>query len=478
MNNSTAHKVFTNQYSRLLRGLVGITDLLILNIYSLMFVIYVWFTFDYLIVYHYRIFWLAINLTYLLVSIISPPVMVYSQINNTQVVMRSIRTAFLYTLISIIILLMIDRRIRVFWNFYFFYYLFYFLILTGERLLGRWLLKKYRHQTANTRHVVFAGMSPDLIEICEEFRNDPSYRYEVMGYYADTPYEGSDKDDRIAYLGKLSEMIPDINKCDVKPDMLLCSLPPIDEFVGQVIDYCDDHVVMFLSVPNLRNSTKRKMHIVYYGDVPVLSLREMPLAALSNRFSKRLFDICFSSLFLLLVFWWLAIIVAVIIKLTMPGPVFFKQKRHGLDGKEFWCYKFRSMKVNDDSDRVQATKDDPRKTRFGEFMRHYNIDELPQFWNVLVGNMSVVGPRPHMLLHTEEYSKLVPKYMVRHFCKPGITGWAQVTGSRGETKEVWQMEERVKKDIWYIEHWSMSLDMKIIWMTIKNSLTGKDQQAY
>ena len=299
-----------------------------------------------------------------------------------------------------------------------------------------------------------------------------------MGYYADTPYEGSDKDDRIAYLGKLSEMIPDINKCDVKPDMLLCSLPPIDEFVGQVIDYCDDHVVMFLSVPNLRNSTKRKMHIVYYGDVPVLSLREMPLAALSNRFSKRLFDICVASLFLRLVSWWLAIIVAVIIKLTMPGPVFFKQKRHGLDGKEFWCYKFRSMKVNDDSDRVQATKDDPRKTRFGEFMRHYNIDELPQFWNVLVGNMSVVGPRPHMLLHTEEYSKLVPKYMVRHFCKPGITGWAQVTGSRGETKEVWQMEERVKKDIWYIEHWTFMLDIKIIFMTIFNWMGKEKGNAY
>lgn len=478
MNRGTTYKVLTNQYSRLLRGLVGITDLMFLNIYSLAFVIYVWFTYDYLIVYHYRIFWLAINLTYLLVSIISPPEMTRAQDNHTQVVLQSFKTAFLYTLISIIILLMIDRRIRVFWNYYTFYYLLYFIVLTSERLLVFWLLKKYRHQAANTRRVVFAGMSPDLIDIAEELRNDPSYQYDIKGYYADQPYTGQDADSNIKHLGKMDMMLPDIEKWENKPDILLYSLPPDNEYASHVIDYCENHVIMFLCVPNLRSSTKRRMHIAYYGDVPVLALREMPLTALSNRFSKRLFDIVFSSLFLILGFWWLAIIVAIIIKLTMPGPVFFRQKRHGLDGKEFWCYKFRSMKVNKDSDRIQATKDDPRKTPFGEFMRHYNIDELPQFINVLLGQMSIVGPRPHMLLHTEEYSKLVPKYMVRHFCKPGITGWAQVTGSRGETKEAWQMEERVKKDIWYIEHWSMTLDLKIIGMTIKNCITGNDEQAY
>ena len=170
-------------------------------------------------------------------------------------------------------------------------------------------------------------------------------------------------------------------------------------------------------------------------------------------------------------------IVYLIIKIQSPGPILFKQERTGLDGKNFWMLKFRSMHVNKDADRLQATKDDPRKYPFGNLMRKTNIDELPQFWNVLMGDMSIVGPRPHMLAHTKMYSQLIDKYMVRHFVKPGITGWAQVTGFRGETKELWQMEERVKRDIWYIENWTIWLDIRIIWLTIKNAILH-NEQAY
>ena len=161
----------------------------------------------------------------------------------------------------------------------------------------------------------------------------------------------------------------------------------------------------------------------------------------------------------------------------MPGPIFFKQNRNGLNDKEFYCYKFRSMKVNKEADTLQATKDDPRKTRWGNIMRKTNIDELPQFINVLLGDMSIVGPRPHMLKHTEEYSKLINKYMVRHFVKPGITGWSQVTGYRGETKELKDMEGRVIGDIWYIEHWSFWLDIYIIYKTVRNAIHG-EKNAY
>lgn len=171
------------------------------------------------------------------------------------------------------------------------------------------------------------------------------------------------------------------------------------------------------------------------------------------------------------------LIVGVTIKITSPGPIFFRQKRNGLNNKEFWCYKFRSMKVNKESDTLQATLNDPRKTKFGDFMRRTNIDELPQFINVLLGDMSIVGPRPHMLKHTEEYSKIINKYMVRHFIKPGITGWAQVTGFRGETRELEDMEGRVKADIWYMEHWSFLLDLYIMYKTVANAL-HKDKQAY
>ena len=248
--------------------------------------------------------------------------------------------------------------------------------------------------------------------------------------------------------------------------------------IWQLIACCTRHVTLFYSVPNVRNYLKRKMNMALYGDVPVLYISEIPLNRPVNKLFKRVFDIVVSVIFLVFFFPWIYLIVGAIIKLTMPGPVFFKQKRTGLDGKEFWCYKFRSMKVNDEADSAQATKDDPRKTKFGNFMRHTNIDELPQFWNVLMGTMSIVGPRPHMLKHTEVYSQLISKYMVRHFVKPGITGWAQVTGCRGETHELWQMERRVRKDIWYIENWSFLLDLKIIWLTIWDVISGKNGEAY
>jgi putative colanic acid biosynthesis UDP-glucose lipid carrier transferase len=195
-----------------------------------------------------------------------------------------------------------------------------------------------------------------------------------------------------------------------------------------------------------------------------------------NLFIKRCFDFvsCLIAVIVLTPVW---IIVAIAIKLDSKGPVFFKQGRRTKDGRVFQMLKFRSMHVNKDADRLQATKDDPRKYPFGNFMRKSNIDELPQFLNVLKGDMSFVGPRPHMLLHTELYSQLIDKYMVRHFVKPGITGWAQVTGFRGETKELWQMEGRVMRDIWYIEHWSIWLDLRIVWMTLK-SVFIHDERAY
>jgi putative colanic acid biosynthesis UDP-glucose lipid carrier transferase len=211
-------------------------------------------------------------------------------------------------------------------------------------------------------------------------------------------------------------------------------------------------------------------------DMEIYPTYENPLQNPVNKFLKRAFDIFFSLIFLIptaLIFPF----VWMIMKVQSPGPLLFKQKRTGLDGKDFEMLKFRSMHVNADADRVQATKDDPRKYPFGNFMRKANIDELPQFLNVLRGDMSIVGPRPHMLAHTEQYSKLIDKYMVRHFVKPGLTGWAQVTGFRGETRELWQMEGRVQRDIWYMEHWSIWLDIRIIWLTIKTFFVH-DEHAY
>jgi len=218
--------------------------------------------------------------------------------------------------------------------------------------------------------------------------------------------------------------------------------------------------------------------VSYIGDIPIIARREEPLLDPVNRFMKRTFDIVFSSLVLCTIFPIVWVIVSIAIKIQSPGPIFFKQARTGLDGKTFKCYKFRSMKVNADSDKGKATKDDPRKFPFGNLMRKTNIDELPQFINVFLGDMSVVGPRPHMLKHTEEYSSLINRFMLRHLAKPGITGLAQVSGFRGETHYIDQMEGRVKMDIKYIENWSFLLDMKIIVKTVTNMLGKEKGNAY
>lgn len=211
--------------------------------------------------------------------------------------------------------------------------------------------------------------------------------------------------------------------------------------------------------------------------VPLLTVRREPLQAAYNRVLKRMFDIVFSLGVLLTIYPVMYVIVGILIKISSPGPILFKQKRTGIYGEEFDCYKFRTMRVNQQADLVQAREDDPRKTKIGDFMRRTNLDEFPQFVNVLVGDMSVVGPRPHMLKHTEQYSAIIDKYMVRHLVKPGLTGWAQVTGYRGETKTLEQMEGRVKRDVWYLENWSFFLDLKIIVVTVWNMFTG-ERNAY
>ena len=213
------------------------------------------------------------------------------------------------------------------------------------------------------------------------------------------------------------------------------------------------------------------------GDFTVLSARSEPLEAIENRFKKRLFDIVMSLGVVIFILSWLYPILAIIIKLQSSGPVLFKQLRSGRDNKPFWCYKFRSMRVNNESDDRQASADDDRITPIGRIMRRTSLDELPQFFNVLFGYMSIIGPRPHMLAHTEQYRKIIDKYMVRHFLKPGISGLAQVNGYRGETKDPRLMEKRVENDIWYMENWSLMLDIRIVFLTIINVFRS-DKNAY
>ena len=358
---------------------------------------------------------------------------------------------------------------------YLLYLLTILVLITAYRLMLRFAIKQYRTRGGNLRFVVLVGSGSNMRELFHELTDHSWAGYRVLGYFDFT--ENPEFSKECPYLGKPQTVIRYLKEKQ-GTHFLYCSLPSKEAAtIVPIIRYCENNLVHFFSVPNVHNYLHNRMYFNMIGNVPYLSLRRDPLSRTGNQILKRTFDIVFSLTFLCTLFPVIFLIVAVITKTTMPGPIFFKQKRNGLNDKEFYCYKFRSMKVNADADRVQATKDDPRKTKWGNIMRKTSIDELPQFINVLLGDMSVVGPRPHMVKHTEEYSKLINKYMVRHFVKPGITGWSQVTGYRGETKELKDMEGRIRGDIWYIEHWSFWLDIYIIYKTVANAIGG-EKNAY
>lgn len=348
-----------------------------------------------------------------------------------------------------------------------------------SRFVERQIIKYYRKIGGNTRMVTFVGSDPELLNVYSKMNDFASKGYKVLGYYADNEIENIPQDISLNRLGTLQTLLAGIrNKEELKigDEIYVCLSRLQRDDIRKISNYCDQKMVRFYYVPvsveTLGIDLKREL----LDDMEIFTTYENPLMNPVNRVLKRAMDLLLAMIFMiptLIVF----PIVWLIIKIQSPGPIFFKQKRTGLDGKEFDMLKFRSMHVNADADKVQATKDDPRKYPFGNFMRKANIDEVPQIFNILKGDMSVVGPRPHMLAHTEQYSQLIDKYMVRHFVKPGVTGWAQVTGFRGETSELWQMEGRVKRDIWYMEHWSIWLDIRIIWMTLKTFFVH-DKNAY
>lgn len=343
-----------------------------------------------------------------------------------------------------------------------------FVIISIERLVLSNFFGFIRYTGHDNRNVILIGDGQNMMTLAD-IMNDRWNGYHLLGVF--TKEKKNNYSEQIKQINNIEGIIPYIKTHHV--DEVYCGLPSVyrDDIIP-IITYCENKLIRFFSVPNMQNYLKREVSMKRMGNLIVLAIRKEPLSVFSNRLLKRLFDLIVSTIFLCTIYPILYVVIGCIIKFTSPGPVYFKQQRTGLDGKVFTCIKFRSMKINKDCDKLQATEDDPRKTKFGNFIRHYNIDEFPQFINVWKGDMSLVGPRPHMLEHTEYYSQLINKYMVRHLVKPGITGWAQVTGFRGETKELSDMEGRVKQDIWYIENWTPWLDLHIIVKTFTNMIYG------
>lgn len=253
--------------------------------------------------------------------------------------------------------------------------------------------------------------------------------------------------------------------------------PEANPYIYELARTAEQYFIHFKFIPDYRIFVNRNIFVDFLADIPVISLRREPLENKGNKIKKRIFDLFFSSLVIIFLLSWLVPILSLLIKFTSRGPIFFIQERSGRNNEPFQCLKFRTLRVNQESDSKQVTKDDDRITPLGRFMRKTNIDELPQFINVFLGDMSVVGPRPHMLKHTTDFTNIYKQYMVRHFIKPGVTGWAQVNGYRGVISENKYLVKRIEHDIWYLENWSISLDLKIILMTVYNTVKG-DKNAF
>ena len=334
------------------------------------------------------------------------------------------------------------------------------LVVTFCKLFVYYFLKKYRLvYGGNYRKVIVIGKQKNVAELSSFFTDNPNYGYKLVKTF-------DFKTDTI------SSCLSFITDNDI--DEIYGALSDLnDTQKSNLIDFSDNNLKVLKFIPDTSEILSQNLIVDYYGYIPIISLRRIPLDEPFNQMVKRGFDISFSLLIIVLILSWLVPLLAFLIKFESKGPLFFTQKRNGLNYQEFNCYKFRSMQLNAIADVEQVSKNDIRITKIGRFIRKTSIDELPQFINVLLGEMSVVGPRPHMVSHTEMYAKSIDKFMVRHFIKPGITGLAQTNGYRGEVETKEDITNRVKFDIFYVENWSLLVDIKIVITTVINALRGE-----
>ncbi len=344
-------------------------------------------------------------------------------------------------------------------------------ITSINKFLWFFLLKTYRSLGNNLRTTVVIGYDEASKNVIKLFKSKSNLGYKYLGFFSSKKYNDQEQ------LGSFKDVFDFVSKNEV--DEVYCSLKTHSkEQIKSINKFTTDKNITLKLIPDTIELYSKNQSIEYYDDaLMVLNVEKLPFDFVESLYKKRIFDILFSLFICVFVLSWLMPILWVLVKLESKGPFIFKQKREGLNGGEFICYKIRSMKINDVSDKVHATKNDKRITKIGAFLRKTSMDELPQFINVLLGDMSVVGPRPHLGSLSLEYQKEVSDYLKRHIVKPGITGLAQISGYRGEVKKKSDIKNRVRLDIFYIENWSFFLDVKIIIQTVLNVLKG-EEKAY
>jgi putative colanic acid biosynthesis UDP-glucose lipid carrier transferase len=385
------------------------------------------------------------------------------------------------------------RTIQVFlaWIILILFYLFFsreliisrFFIVTSTACFGLGLLinkffylgifKYFRHTDLLVKKVIILGFNETAKKLALYFEQD-GMNTQIIGYIEDE--ENIDELSHYPVLTNVSDTLRIAKELEVQ-EIFSTITPEQNNFIYELMYKSEKECIRFRIVPNLSMFVTREVHIEFYGELPILSLRKEPLDDAGNRIKKRALDLIVSLFVTIFILSWLIPLIGLAIFLESGRPIFFKQLRTGKNKKPFYCWKFRSMKANKEADMKQATLDDNRITDLGRFLRKTSLDEFPQFLNVLKGEMSLVGPRPHMLKHTSDYSKVVNDYMVRQFIKPGITGWAQINGYRGEITNPEQIKMRVNKDLWYLENWNLWLDVKILFLTVYYIFRG-DKKAY
>ncbi len=381
-------------------------------------------------------------------------------------------------LIAAIIILYLMNEIYLSKTFSFMYAFVLFGFIASQKLLLRKYLYKLRKKGRNLRNMLIVGAGDVGKKFHDVLQGNSQFGYKIVGFLDDEkkPFLNGQ------YLGTILELERILNSKPI--DLVVVALPNYaEQKIELVTRLCDRYTTKVMIIPDYMRFVSDRYKISMFGRFPVINVREDRLNELQWRIAKRTFDIIFSSVIILTIFSWLFPLIALLIKISSSGPVFFKQERWGKNNKKFSAYKFRSMviesrDVNEKGGYQQATKNDPRITKIGRILRKTNLDEFPQFLNVLGGDMSIVGPRPHPIPLNIESKEKIDLYMVRHFVKPGITGWAQVNGFRGETKDdETKMEKRVGYDLWYIENWSFWLDIQIIILTVYRTFAG-DPNAY
>ena len=416
----------------------------------------------------YLYFWICLNVSWLIISWLNG-LYTDKRMASFETFSRSTMNNYFSWLVVVLIYLSFTRQLDLSRQFLIVVLVSFGIMLVTNRFIFLVVRTYMRQKHLLTRKVLIVGYNDTAKKLTEYLEDEDNFT-EIVGY--------CEKEENVHELTHYPILANIENVMQVSlqkgVEEIYSTIAPEHNFsVYQLMKETEQACIRFRVIPDLSYFINRPFYVEFLKDIPVLTFRREPLEDSSQRLKKRLLDIAVSLFVIVFILSWLMPILALLIYLESPGPIFFKQLRSGRNNKAFNCVKFRSMRINRDAHLKQASRDDNRITRIGRFIRKTSLDEFPQFFNVLRGEMSLVGPRPHMLKHTDDYSQVLEQYMVRHFAKPGITGWAQVNGYRGETRELEQMKGRVEHDIWYLENWSLWLDVKIIILTAYNIFRGE-----